>query len=505
MNIHKTRAPKRLMILAVALTAGVLAAPEIRADDQANNATTAESNKSTTRPVEVHDLIVSGLDSDGKLTLPVNGTRVVVMRNSVKWINSSVPDESVGVSVVDNTQGTEYVVTGRKPGSSQIVWADVDGNSQTIQVHVTPDLSILQEQLKKLFPGAKIEVSASEGAIVLRGHVPDAEKAQQAVQVAGASGAKVLNFLEVAGGRQVTLQVRFAEVSRDATTNLGFNAFGSGGPTKFGNFNGPGDTPAGSGLSSATASIDPTVTLFGAGKAGTMAFEFFIDALRQNNLLRVLAEPNLTVMSGKSADFLAGGEFPIPVPQANGSGGSAITIEYKQFGVRLSFTPIVLGDGRIRLQVSPEVSDLDFTQSVSFNGFVIPSLTKRSATTIVELNEGQTLAMAGLLNNRVNASSNVTPLLGDLPIIGMLFRSVRYQRTETELVVMVTPKLAGGMNPGQVPDLPGEHWRYPSEPELLLNRDLGGPVVDSSRAPTASAPRRFQGAYGFAPATPNAK
>src|SRR5215213_9874234 len=195
------------------------------------------------------------------------------------------------------------------------------------------------------------------------------------------------------------------------------------------------------------------VTLFGAGKANQTQFEYFVTALRRNNLLRVLAEPNLVVYSGAKGSFLAGGEFPFPVPQSSGGGGggTAITVEYKQFGVKLDFTPVVLGDGRIRLKVTPEVSDLDFSRSVSLNGFVIPSITKRTLTTEIELAEGQSFAVGGLLSNRVTASKDATPLLGDLPVIGSLFRSVRYERNETELVVLVTPRLVEAMNPGRVP------------------------------------------------------
>jgi pilus assembly protein CpaC len=226
--------------------------------------------------------------------------------------------------------------------------------------------------------------------------------------------------------------------------------------------------------------------------------DVFVTALRQNNLLRVLAEPNLTAISGQEASFLAGGEFPIPVPQAGGSGNAAITVEYKQFGVRLNFVPVVMGDGKIRLKVSPEVSDLDFSRSVTLQGFSIPSLTKRNVTTTIEMSEGQTFAVAGLLNNRVTSSKHVVPVLGDIPVLGALFRSVRYERNETELVVLVTPRLVEPLNPSQVPPLPGETWRYPTEADLFWKRDLGGPGADAPPTPAdKKAPARFRGQYGF--------
>jgi pilus assembly protein CpaC len=254
------------------------------------------------------------------------------------------------------------------------------------------------------------------------------------------------------------------------------------------------------------------VTIYGFGQIGNFSFEYFIAALRQNNLLRVLAEPNLMAMSGQEASFLAGGEFPVPVTQGGGQGGVAVTVEYREFGVRLRMTPVVLGDGRIRVKVAPEVSDLDFTTAVTLNGFVIPGLTSRKVETSIELGEGQTFAIAGLLNNAVTSQKQVTPLLGDLPIVGTLFRSVRYQRKETELVVLVTPRLVAPMNPGEVPPLPGEKWHDPSEYELFMDRNIGEelangkgngqvPTTQTASAQPSREPARFQGRYGFVPST----
>jgi pilus assembly protein CpaC len=224
-----------------------------------------------------------------------------------------------------------------------------------------------------------------------------------------------------------------------------------------------------------------------------------IAALRENSLLRVLAEPNLTAISGQEANFLAGGEIPIPVPQDSGGGSSTITIEYKEFGVGLKFVPLVLGDGRIRLKCAPEVSDLDFTNAVTLQGFRVPAITKRSLSTTVELKEGQTLALAGLLNSRITSSSSVVPLLGDIPVLGALFRSQSYNRQETELVVLVTPRLVSGMNNDQLPALPGEKWRTPTEGELFWLNDLGGELPAVKKPVAAQKPARFQGNYGFAP------
>ena len=306
------------------------------------------------------------------------------------------------------------------------------------------------------------------------------------------------------------LQVRFAEVSRSATNalgvNVGFSDGNSFGASNIGQVN-PFQVSAGN---IASSTVNPAVTIFGRAQVGSTTIDFFINALRQNNLLRILAEPNLIAMSGQEANFLAGGEFPIPVTQSGElGGGQAITIEYREFGVRLKMVPVVLGDGRIRLKVAPEVSDLDFTTAVRFGGFVVPGLSSRKLETTVELADGQTFAIAGLLNNSITATKDVTPVLGDVPLLGALFRSVRYQRKETELVVLVTPRLVEALNPDNIPTLPGEHWRDPNEAELFLNRDLGGerPASQDPRKRRAAAQPAgqpvatalYQGDHGFVP------
>jgi len=435
----------------------------------------------------------------GTISLVANRSTVLKTRVPFKNVSIAQPD----VADVNLVGPTDILITAKKPGTTQLIIWDDENRSQVIDVNVTFDLQALQDQLAEMFPDSRIRVASLNGTIALRGRVPSLKVAEGATEVASPYGEKVLNFLEVSGGQQVMLQIRFAEISRSASTSLGFNAFGTDGRSAFGWNNGPGADPIGGLINGSEETvINPAVTVFGAGRMHQTSFEYFISALRRNNLLRVLAEPNLVVYSGAQGSFLAGGEFPIPVPQTgSGSGGStAITVEYKQFGVRLDFTPVVLGDGRMRLKVTPEVSDLDFSRSVSFNGFVIPSVTKRTLTTEIELAEGQTFAVAGLLNNRVTANKDVTPLLGDIPILGALFRSVRYERNETELVVLVTPRLVEAMNPDQVPPLPGERWRYPTEGELLWNADLGGPRKDAEKTSRPGPAPRFRGKYGFTPA-----
>jgi len=420
------------------------------------------------------------------------------------------------IAAVNAVSPTSVLVTPKKSGATQLVLWDEQDRTQIIDVLVRLDIQALSEQFKALFPDSKIEVTGANGTIVLRGRAPSAQAAEQAAQLAASYG-KVLNLVEISGGQQVMLQVRFAEVSRSATSALGVNLFAASGSFLGGSNIGQvspvtsllkdttvGATPAFRGTKLSDAhTISPSVTLYGAGQIGNFYLEAFVEALRQNNLLRILAEPNLLAMSGQEASFLAGGEFPIPVAQggAGVGGNTAITVQFREFGVKLNFVPVILGGGKIRLKVAPEVSDLDFTTSVRFNGFVIPGLSQRKVSTTIELADGQAFAIAGLLNNTVSASKDVTPVLGDLPVIGALFRSVRYQRKETELIVLVTPRLVGPMNPGEVPAGPGENWRHPKEWELFLKADLGGPAgAKTGVAAENEQSPRFYGKHGFAPA-----
>ena len=461
---------------------------------------------SSTQPADANGTKESAEAKPTHVALKVNQTTIVTTAAPI--LNVIGPEQDIVWVNKPDKSGNTISLAARKPGSVQLQIIDVYHHAQTLEIVVEADLQSLEADLAAALPDAKIHVSSANGTVVLRGHVPSAELGEKAAQLAGPYGAKVLNMLEVSGGQQVTLQVRFAEVSRDAISALGVN-FGVSGSGGFGASVIGGVAPFSVvpsqvvkdsvllGVPGATSNV----TAFGQFTAGHTPFDIFVTAMKQNNLLRVLAEPNLTVMSGSQASFLAGGEYPYPVPQSGGAGGGSttITIQYKQYGVQLIFTPVVLGDGRIRLHVQPEVSDLDYTHSITLQGFVVPGLTTRTTDTLVELNEGETLSLSGLLNSRVNATNTSTPLLGDIPILGALFRSVRYERSETELVVLVTPTLSSGMKPAQVPALPGEHWRYPRDGQLYLFGDLGGPATDSRHAPRQTPPPQFHGAYGFVP------
>jgi pilus assembly protein CpaC len=459
-------------------------------------------------------LIVGGISDDGTLKLSVNKSQIVTLARRPGSINIGDP----AVADVSGISPTRMLVTAKKAGTTQIIFFDEQGGSQSVDVVVQAELGGLRQQLDRLFPNNKIEAVLSGDTIILSGHVSNLQQADQAAQLSQSFAQKVVNLIEVTGGQQVMLQVRVAEVSKTATSQLGVNLGWTDGRAFVGSNIGQ-VAPFGSvihgasanatgviGLTAPDAASLSTVTLFGNAISGDSSFNYFLAALRENNLLRVLAEPNLVTMSGQEAQFLAGGEFPIPVPQSSSGNSTTITIEFKEFGVRLKFTPVVLGDGRIRLKLAPEVSDLDFSTAIRFNGFVVPGLTTRRASATVEISDGQSLALAGLLNQNTNASKQVTPLLGDIPILGALFRSVRYQRRESELVILVTPRIVAPMQPSQVAPLPGEYWRHPDEGAVFWMQDLGGQAPADRKKSTGAgtvgnAPRRpaplFQGDYGF--------
>lgn len=429
-------------------------------------------------------LIADGTTESGKLELGVNRTAVLTTRNPYKRLSVGSPE----IADVTPVGPTSVLVTAKKAGSTQLTLWDESDRSEVVDIVVSLDLEALRTQIKKAFPGANVEVEAVNGAVTLRGRVPSIQVADQIVATASPFSDKVMNFLEVAGGQQVMLQVKFLEMSRRASEELGINlgaTFNDGSTNA--SFNGP---------NAGSKGTNPLLsTLTGSQTFERVVLDYALSALKQNNLARVLAEPSVTVISGQEASLLAGGEFPVPVPQSGSGGGSTITIEYREFGVRLNVTPVVLGDGRIRLKVAPEVSDLDFSSPIVIDNNNIPIINKRRVQSTVEMGDGQTFAIGGLMRNTVTASRSGTPLLSDLPIIGTLFRSIRYQREETELVVLVTPSLVEPMNPAEVPNLPGEYWRHPNPVDFYFNGKLGEP------APAKDAlPARFRGDYGFAPA-----
>ena len=442
------------------------------------------------------------------------GRSVIVHLPVMPTTVSMASGEVASVYMDRQGDGRSVLVTGKKGGTTAMFVLDQTGRTTIYDVTVDPDFTALRKQLREAFPGVAVRAEPLNDTIALRGIVPSDRVAAQVVELA-ATYARVHNFTEVAGGQQVMLQIRFAEVDRSAVRNLGVNFGGTDGVSSFANnvgqVNPLGFISSGSanGLALGAQTGGSAVTLFGQGQFGRTAFAYFVTALEENGLVRMLAEPNLLATNGQEGSFIAGGEFPVPVSQGGGAGaGAAVTVQYQEYGIRLNFTPLVEGNGMIRLKVAPEVSELDFANAVRSNGFLIPALTKRKVSTTVELADGQSFALAGLMNDTMSATTDAVPLLGDVPVIGMLFRSTKYQRQQTELVVLVTPHLVGATDPDTTAALPGEHWRFPTDAGAYLRWDMGGDQLKPAKDGHDGAdrnleavvpPRTFHGAYGFTP------
>ena len=350
----------------------------------------------------------------------------------------------------------------------------------SMTVRINHNIGRLKSVIKAIGPGSEVKVSSIDKAIVLEGSVGSPTVAADIQKVAArftAEGDTIVNRLKVEQPTQVNLRVRVAEVKRSALKELGFNweAFFETSSVLFG---------IASGFPGAVAATAQHL-ISASGSSGNLSFNAVLNALADEGLLTVLAEPNLTALSGENATFLAGGEFPIPVSD----GDNGITIEFKRFGVFLSFTPVVLDGGRISLRVAPEVSQLSSAGAVTVNNFVIPALTTRQATTTVELASGQSFAIAGLIQNNVTHSVNEFPGLGDVPVLGQLFRSDEFQRDESELVIMVTPYLVRPTLRANLAD-PTQGIEPPNDEERILHGRNYGALTGAASAPGLVASRR---------------
>ncbi len=402
-----------------------------------------------------------------RLELVVGKSIVLRSAEVVKRVTVAAPEIADFVLL----SAREINVTGKAPGVTNLtLWQDKKLVA-TYDLEVAYDISRLKQRLHEVLPDEKdLRVVATHDSITLSGTVSSTANLSQALALAKAYApdGKVSNLLQVAGVQQVMLEVRAAEMSRSLTKRLGINF----------NYARGGDFGV-SLLSGLTQLVDPDDAHINAGPLGLLVspsvqalFRFnsgsaswtgFIDALKDDGLVKILAEPTLIALSGKTANFLAGGEFPVPVPQGLGT----VAIEYKSFGVRLAFTPTVLSEDKINIEVKPEVSELDFTTAVQFQGFVVPGLTMRRASTAVELADGQSFAIAGLLKETTRENISKVPLLGDIPILGALFRSEAFLKQETELIFVVTPHLVKPLDLDKQ-TVPTDYYIEPSDTEFYL-------------------------------------
>lgn len=375
----------------------------------------------------------------------------------------------------------EVQLLAKKVGQTNVVvWSPRNSPKAAISITVDPPHAHVEAQLRQLLSAPDIKVEGAGESLVLRGSVPNALAVEQAMTIANAYSKEVINLLEVGGEHQVMLEVVVAEMSRTIGRRLGSNFAiqTDGGSVQVLSLLSNLTTLEQGLLTAQTFLLSDNVNLVGKIATGSVFFDIFLDLLEEKGLGKVLAEPTLVARSGESASFLAGGEIPILIPQ--GTANNAISLEYKDFGVGLIFEPIVLGDDRISLNVSTEVSELNPALGISIQGLVVPAFTTRRASTTIELADGHSFAIAGLLKEDVSQIVNQYPWLGELPIIGAAFRSSQFQRSETELVVLVTPRLAKPIAPGPRPTLPTDHYIEPSAWEFYVFGTLEGRFWDRS-------------------------
>jgi pilus assembly protein CpaC len=482
-----SRARLGTAFVALAIGLGTVAAP---------TPAIAQSSAGTFRP-------------SGQVLLSVGEGEMVKLRSPVADVWTSNP----AVADVHVTNARQLNLFGKEAGEATVIATSANGSVvYATNVRVSQNISSVDEVLRAAMPNSAIRVMNVGQVAVLTGTVASPEESAQAAQLVSAvlnpgvdmskdgSVCKicVVNRLNTATPLQVNLRVRIAEVNRSLLKQVGINLLTStGGDFRIGVAKGQGiwlpspgsteedDSDAGSIIRSPIGT-----TLSGVGSLFGLDIVSSLDLAETDGLVTTLAEPNLTALSGETASFLAGGEFPVPISQSLGS----ISVEYKQYGVGLAFTPIVLADGRISMRVRPEVSELSAEGSIKLNGFDVPALVTRRAETTVELGSGQSFMLAGLLRNNTTNSIDKAPFLGDLPILGTLFRSTSFRRQETELVIIVTPYLVRPVS-GRMA-LPTDGYRAPRDGSRVWE----GQTYDSQGRPAAAAPAPAP-AFGGAAAT----
>jgi pilus assembly protein CpaC len=406
------------------------------------------------------------------------------------WPVKRLSVNNPAIADVDVVSPDQVQLIALTPGVTDLIMWSATDQVWRARVDVEADVSKLRQQLERLFPGAELEVAQVGDVVAISGQFAKAEQASHLRTYLEQSGLKHMDMTRLAGVQQVQLKVRVAEVSRNALKAMGVNTLILGddffGGVQIGSSTGPlvpmnvgspgGATPGNSGVGTVGEGgigTPPGVTMFGGIPNSDL--QFWIQALAENQYLRVLSEPTLVALSGQEASFLAGGEFPVPVAQLGEGGTTAISIEYREFGVRLNFKPTVLGDGMMRLQVTPEVSELSDVGAVEVLGTRVPSLLTRRVITTLEIESGQTFSIAGLISNSTNARNSRVPGLGDLPVLGPLFRSTRYASSETELVILVTASLVEPQNTSiHALPVPGAGFKPPTAWEFYALGQVEG-------------------------------
>ena len=432
------------------------------------------------------------------LEVPMN--RAVVVESDVPFTELSIANPSIA-DISSLSDRTIYVL-GKAPGRTTLTLLGGDGRLiSNVEVHVAPDIAEFKERLQQILPGEQIEVRTANDGIVLSGTVSSAAKLDRAMDLAQRYAPdRVSNLMSVGGTQQVMLKVRFAEMQRSVSKSLS-NSLAIQGSVLGGNLGPSGGTNSTSttgAIVNALDAISPSTAdnnaamLFGFN-AGGLEVGILLEALESRGMVRTLAEPNLVALSGQEAKFLAGGEYPVPVSQEDGK----VTVEYKPFGVQLDFVPRVVDGDIINLELEASVSSIDPANGFSQGGFTVDAFRKRQTATTVEMRDGESFAIAGLLSDDFRDLNGQVPWLGDIPVLGALFRSAEYARQQTELVIIVTPHLVSPTR-GEALALPTDRVQPPSEAGLFLF----GHVTGSTSAPKEGgagevARQDFSGSYGY--------
>lgn len=455
------------------------------------------------------ELPIAAAAADALHRLEMERGKSVVVRTEYAYKRVSVGDPEIADFVVLGTR--ELQIVAKAIGNTNVMIWDRQGRLQSaIDIHVGAFRSQLVRELQRVLGNPAVSVDMAGESIVLRGNVPNLEASEQATLITRAFFARgeeglgrgegepqVINLLEVGGNQQVMIEITIAELSREVRRNLGTNFSGIFGDLtddkRFRIFNFIDNLVTVEDLNTLEEQVflDERVSLFSRFvNEGSITLDMFLEALEEERLLKILAEPTLVARSGQSANFLVGGEIPIPVPQGQSGlgGGDNITIEFKPFGISLEFIPTVFSPERIHLEVTPEVSEPDFAFGTSIAGTRVPAFQTRRASTGVELADGQAFAIAGLLRDDIDSSVAEYPWLGDVPILGALFRSTEWQQRQTELVVIVQPHLVKPLPPGPIP-LPFDHYIEPTDYELYLLGRLEGKPRRGPPPPPATSER----------------
>ena len=413
--------------------------------------------------------------ASSSLNVPMN--RAVVVETDQPFAELSIANP--GIADISTLSDRSIYVLGKTPGRTSLTILSPEGRLiANVEVQVTPDIAEFRERLRQILPSEQIEVRTANDGIVLSGLVSSIDNMDRALSLANRYAPdRVSNLMRVGGTQQVMLKVRFAEMRRSVSKNLSSGISITDGPDGFTRTAGLGGQAEGR---------------FNLGfTTGSLQFQVLLEALESRGMVRTLAEPNLTALSGQEAKFLAGGEYPIPVFSDRGVG-----IEYKPFGVELNFTPYVLGEGVINLSINAAVSGIDPTISVGTpGGIAVNAFRRRETSTTVEMRDGESFAIAGLLQDDFRDLVGQVPWLGDIPVLGALFRSADYQREQSELVIVVTPHLVSPTR-GEALALPTDRVRPPSESELFLFGRTTG-ATPTTGAAGEVARQGFSGSYGY--------